>query len=246
MIMSLVGLAGFIDAVAGGGGLITVPTYIAFGVPPEFILGTNKLVSTSGTSFATFRYLRSGIINFREIIIPVIVALVSSVIGAWLTTHFLSVRGMMIILLVIIPIIFVINIRKSFGLVNIKNNLTTTKIALRLILVAGIIGTYDGFFGPGTGAMLIIALVSFIGLDLREGAAYGRVLNFASNVGALSYFLIDGRVMWSIGLPAIVAGMTGNWLGSGYMLRSPPKAVKPILWLVLGLLMFKCIYDLCW
>lgn len=238
----LISFAGLIDSIAGGGGLISVPTYLALGVPTELILGTNKCVSSSGTSFAVFRYIRSGTILWSTVVYAIVAALVGSAIGASLSAY-LSRSTIFTLLLVIIPILFYLQAR-HMGVETIKRELSQSQVAFRSTLAGFFIGGYDGIFGPGTGTFLLLAFMLFLHMSTREASANARIVNYASNVSAFIYFLYQGRIYWPIALVAIAGAICGNWLGSGLVINNADKVVIPVFRFVLTLLMLKCGYDL--
>ena len=238
----LIGFAGFIDSIAGGGGLISVPTYLALGMPVELILGTNKCVSSSGTSFAVFRYIRSGSILWKTVIFAIIAALLGSAIGASLSSY-LSRSVIFTLLLAVIPILFYLQAR-HMGDKGERSELTQQQIALRSTLAGFFIGGYDGIFGPGTGTFLLLAFMLFLHMTTREASANARIVNYASNVSAFAYFLYHGLIYWPIALVAIAGAICGNWLGSGLVINNADKVVVPVFRFVLTLLMLKCGYDL--
>lgn len=242
-VFTLIGFAGFIDSIAGGGGLISVPTYLALGVPTELILGTNKCVSSSGTSFAVFRYIRSGSILWKTVVYAIVAALVGSAIGASLSTY-LSRSIIFTLLLLVIPILFYLQARHMGVRAAIETELTRRQIALRATLAGFFIGGYDGIFGPGTGTFLLLAFMLFLHMSTREASANARIVNYASNISAFIYFLYQGRIFWPIALVAIAGAICGNWLGSGLVINNADKVVVPVFRFVLTLLMLKCGYDL--
>lgn len=238
----LIGFSGFIDSIAGGGGLISVPTYLALGMPADFILGTNKSVSSTGTSFAVFRYIRSGTIIWPTVIYAIVAALIGSAIGASLASY-LSRSLIFALLLAVIPILFYLQAR-HLQAERVKFDLTRRQVISRAILAGFFIGGYDGIFGPGTGTFLLLAFMIFLQMSTREASANARIVNYASNVSAFIYFLIQGRIYWPVALVAIVGSICGNWLGSGLVIRNADKVVVPVFRFVLLLLMLKCSYDL--
>ncbi len=241
-IFILIGFSGLIDSIAGGGGLISIPTYMAIGLPSEFILGTNKCVSSSGTTLAVYRYISNKAILWQTMVFSIIAALIGSAIGANLS-RYLSKDTMFIILLFVIPIIFFLQIRQ--GTVNTaKEELTLGISAFRAAAIGLIVGGYDGLFGPGTGTFLLLAFMAFLNMTTREASANARIVNYASNLSAFVYFLIQGRIFWPIAAVAIAGSICGNWIGSGLVLKNADKVVVPVFRFVLLLLMMKCGYDL--
>ncbi len=242
VVFFLIGFAGFIDSIAGGGGLITVPTYLALGLPADLILGTNKCVSSSGTSFAVYRYIKNRTIIWSTVIYAIIGALVGSSIGASLSSY-MSRNIIFILLLLIIPILLYLQSRYTKP-DSIKPALTRQQVIWRSAAAGLCIGGYDGIFGPGTGTFLLLAFMTFLHMSTREASANARIVNYAANLAAFSYFLIHGKIFWPIAGVAIAGSICGNWLGSGMVLKNGDKVVIPVFRLVLFMLMLKCGHDL--
>ena len=242
VVFLLIGFAGFIDSIAGGGGLIAVPTYLALGLPAELILGTNKCVSSSGTTFAVFRYIKNRTILWRTVSYAIIAALIGSAIGASLSSY-LSRNFIFILLLIVIPVLFYLQSRHMLSQTT-KPELTNKQIACRSSMAGFFIGGYDGIFGPGTGTFLLLAFMVFLHMSTREASANARIVNYASNISAFIYFLIQGRIFWPVAIIAIAGSICGNWMGSGLVINNADKVVVPVFRFVLVLLMLKCGYDL--
>lgn len=242
IVFLLIGFAGFIDSIAGGGGLVAVPTYLALGMPAELILGTNKCVSSTGATFAVFRYIRSRTIIWKTVIYAILAALLGSVIGASLSAY-LSRALIFTMLLVVIPILLYLQARQVPSH-SVAPDLTQRQVILRTILAGFFLGGYDGIFGPGTGTFLLLAFMLFLHMNAREASANARIVNYASNVSAFAYFLIQGRIFWQIAVVAVFASIFGNWLGSGLVLSNADRIVVPVFRFVLLMLMLKCSYDL--
>ncbi|PIE72751.1 MAG: hypothetical protein CSA20_06120 [Deltaproteobacteria bacterium] len=240
-IFILIGFSGFIDSIAGGGGLISIPAYLAVGLPAEFILGTNKCVSSSGTTLAVFRYIVGKTILWRIVGYSIIAALIGSAIGASLS-HYLSKEIMFSLLLVVIPTIFFLQYRQGKK-TQVNQNIPRGAV-IRATMIGLFLGGYDGLFGPGTGTFILLAFMAFLNFSAREASANARIVNYASNISACIYFLVQGRIFWPIAFVAIAGSLCGNWLGSGLVLKSADKIVMPVFRLVLILLMLKCGYDL--
>lgn len=242
VVFLLIGFAGFVDSIAGGGGLISIPTYLAFGLPADLILGTNKCVSSSGTTIAVLRYIHNRTIIWGTVIFAISAALIGSVIGAALSIY-LSRNVIFFLLLLVIPILFYLQSRRMHS-PGLKPELIKRQVVLRATVTGFIIGGYDGIFGPGTGTFLLFAFLVFLHMNVREASANARIVNYASNVSAFLYFLIQGRIYWPIAMVAIAGSITGNWLGSGLVINNAERVVVPVFRFVLGLLMLKCAYDL--
>ncbi|MGC9771205.1 TSUP family transporter [Fervidobacterium islandicum] len=241
----LIFLAGFVDSIAGGGGLISLPAYLFIGLPSHNALATNKLSSTIGTIFSTLRYAKGRAIVYVVAVPSVIGSLIGSHIGARLALV-LSDSVLKVILAFLIPfaavVVLLANPKRSatYEVENISK--------IRTILISGLIGLtigmYDGFFGPGTGTFLIILYVSVLSLEHISASGTAKIVNLASNVGALLTFIVGGKVMYSIGLPAALFGIAGNWIGSGLALKKGAKIIKPVMIVVLIILFTKVLMDL--
>lgn len=237
-VFSLICFAGFVDAIAGGGGLITVPTYMAFGLPDSLILGTNKFASSLGTCSAVFRFIKSGRIHW-PIILPASFAAFCAAIGGALLSSYLSSKAMVYLLLILIPAILFTQ-RRGFA-----QKIDPSTLPLPAIGMAGVIGAvmgaYDGFFGPGTGTFLLLCLNSFLAMNLIDASANARVINFSSNLSAFFIFLFKGQILWHLGLIAAAAAIIGNWLGSGFALKGGEKQIRIAFYFVLLMLLVKCV-----
>lgn len=240
----MVFLAGFIDSVAGGGGLISLPAYMVAGVPPHLATATNKCSSTFGTLVSTLRFMKGKRIHYLTAGVSAVAAWMGSILGALLNQR-LDEKYLQMVLIVIIPVITVIiMVKKELGDHSEIEKLSTKKIVLESIVIGFVIGTYDGFLGPGTGTFLILCYCAFMKFDVVTASGNAKVVNLASNVAALITFAMHGSVLWKIGLPAAIFGIAGNYLGSGLAIKNGKKIIKPIFILVLGILLIKLVYDL--
>ena len=244
IICPLAFFAGFVDSIAGGGGLISLPAYFAAGIPPHMALGTNKFVASCGTSIAAWRFIKNKRVHIKTALTAGLAALAGSVIGAQIALNMSDVF-LRYVLLVALPLLAVFMlVKKDFVADEAKKKLEA-KQALWLSGIAGfIIGGYDGFFGPGTGTFLIIVFHAVIGLDLLTASGNAKVVNLASGMAAFVTFLINGKVIFAIGIPAMICGIAGNYLGSGLALSRGTKVIKPAFIVVLTLLLCKIAYDL--
>ena len=232
-------LAGLIDAIGGGGGLISLPAYLIAGLPPHTAVATNKLSSTCGTALATFRFIKNGLVNFKLAIPSIVVAIIGSSIGANLSL-LVNENIMLYIMVTILPLcaFFVLN-KKLFhdgGADEINLDMRTYITAS---IAALVIGMYDGFYGPGTGTFLIIAFTIFARLSIKASNAQAKVINLTSNITSLIIFVLNGEVLFTIGLAAAFCNMLGGYIGAGLVMRNGAKIVKPSIILVLILLALK-------
>ncbi|MFO8062425.1 MAG: TSUP family transporter [bacterium] len=243
IVLPLVFFAGFVDAIAGGGGLISVPAYLAAGLPPHFALGNNKFSSMFGTLFTTLTYHRNKLIDGKVAVISAIFALAGSFTGTR-TVLLLDPSFLRYILIVLIPVLTVFTfVRKDLGQVNVSFELGGVKKYLIASILPFFVGFYDGFFGPGTGAFLILIYTALMKYDFVTANANTKVVNLASNIAALITFLMHGKVIFALGIPAALAGIGGNALGSGMVLKRGKNVIRPIFIGVLVLLFAKILYD---
>lgn len=235
-------VAGFIDSIAGGGGLITLPVLLAVGLPPHTVLGTNKFATTLGTLSALGSFLRSGYVVKWMMLPGFLAACAGGLAGAGLA---MLVNGAFLgkILVLVLPVALV------FSLVSgryRKEKRESGEDAIhslpRLVLCGLCIGLYDGMFGPCTGSFFILALNIFLGLGLVHASATAKVLNLASNFGAFVLFASGGVVLYSLALPGAAANIAGNLLGAHMAMKVGAKAVRLFLYVAFGLLAVTLVY----
>lgn len=236
-------LAGAVDALAGGGGLITLPAYLAVGLNPALILGTNKLVSCLGTVVSTARYHRALKFSIKDFL-PVIAA---SMFGSWIGARLALlvdpswIRPM---LLAALPVVaWLVWSKKDFGAVDETHTLPKAERTRRGVLVALPIGAYDGFFGPGTGTFFAIAFARWGKHDLLGATARAKILNLVSNMGALAAFMWAGRLHWKVGLSMTMLSVAGNWVGAHLGVRRGAAIIRPVVVLVCAGLFAKVLFD---
>lgn len=218
-------LAGGIDAMAGGGGLLTIPALMASGIPPVAALATNKLQAAVGTSSAFFTFWRSGHVDLRRFALPAIGAFVGSALGA-MTVQFVRsdfLAALVPILLIAMGAYFLLAPPMS----DIDRHARFGPVGLTLIISA--IGFYDGFFGPGTGSFMTLALVALGGLGLVRAIGNTKLLNLATNIAALLAMIAGGHVLWILGLTMAAANVAGNQIGARLAIRFGGRGVRPLL-----------------
>jgi uncharacterized protein len=244
IICPLVFLAGFVDSIAGGGGLISLPAYIFAGLPVKLAYGTNKFAMSLGTFISATRFIRSGKVAWKSAGMAAISALAGSYLGARAALA-LEEKYLKYCLLVLLPAIAVFMLtRKNFGEKDTWDQLPLKKMAGLSVVVGFTIGAYDGFFGPGTGSFLILAFTGLLGFSLTIASGNAKVVNLASNIAALVAFIGGGKVAFLIGIPAALCAILGNWLGSGLAIRSGAKIIKPVFIGVIVLLFLKISQEL--
>ena len=218
-------VAGCIDALAGGGGLLTIPALLSAGVPPVSAIATNKLQSTLGTGGAVIAFLRRGHIDLRRFALPAAGVLLASACGAWALQRVSPdlLAGLVPVLLVAMALYFLFGPRMGEE----DRHARLGRAALSLVLAG--IGFYDGFFGPGTGSFFTTALVALGGLGLVRGIAHAKFLNFSSNLAGLLVLMAGGKVLWLLGGAMAVASIAGNQLGAQLAMRFGGRGVRPLL-----------------
>lgn len=219
-------VAGFIDSIAGGGGLITVPAMLIAGVPPLQTLGTNKLQSLFGSSSATIAYARKGHVKVQDQWPMFLMAVIGGALGAMLATvmpgDFL--KAVMPFLLIVIGLYFGFKPKLS----DEDRHARMTPFLFGLTAVP-LVAFYDGVFGPGTGSFFMLAFVALAGFGMLKATAHTKMLNFGSNVGAFLIFLLNGVILWKAGLLMGLGQFIGAQAGSRLAMRSGAKLIKPLL-----------------
>lgn len=232
-------VAGMIDAVAGGGGLITIPALLAAGVPPVQAIATNKLQSSLGTAGAVAAFARKGHIDFRRFLWPAVAAFAGSAAGAYVLTRIDSgfLAGFLPVLLVAMAIYFATARRMG------DDDRHSRAGPAALLAAAAAIGGYDGFFGPGTGSFFTTALVAVFGLGLLRAVAHTKLLNLASNLAGLLVLMLGGHVLWLTGLAMGAASVLGGQVGAHGAMRFGAGVARPLLILVSLALTAKLLAD---
>jgi uncharacterized membrane protein YfcA len=232
-------LAGLVDAIGGGGGLISLPAYLLAGVPVHQAVATNKLSNSCGTALVTFRFIKNKLINFKLAVPSVIAAIIGSSIGANISLS-LEEATMEKILLFVLPVAAFIVLNKHLfhdnGSEQIKLDFRTYVTA---ILSAFFIGGYDGLYGPGTGTFLIIAFTVFAKMSIGSSNAHSKIINLTTNITSLVIFILNGQVIFVLGLAAALCNMAGGYIGAGLAMKKGAGIVKPIILFVLFLLLLK-------
>ena len=242
IVCPLLFLAGFVDAIAGGGGLISLPAYLFAGLPVHNAIATNKMSSTCGTSLATARFIRKGLILPKLAAPSIISAVAGASIGAHLSLK-MSEDVMRNVLLIVLPIaaFFVLN-RHLFPEDDRKELVLNRRTYITAVVAAFVIGIYDGFYGPGTGTFLIIAFTAFAKMNVGASNAQAKAINLTTNITSLVIFLRSGQVLIVLGIAAAVFNMAGNYIGSGLVMTKGTRIVRPIILVVLSLLFVKILF----
>lgn len=235
-------LGGFVDSIAGGGGLITLPAFLAVGLPSHTAIGTNKIQSTLGTLVSTIRYFKQGYVDIKIAIACGIMAVFGSINGANLVL-IVEDWTLKIVLIILIPItaFFVL---WNKGIQKSRKEYSQLKTGIIASIIAFVIGTYDGFYGPGTGTFLILLLTIIGHMSLENANGISKAANLSSNIAAAVVFLINGVPLIVLGLCSSIFNAVGNFFGSRLFINKGIKVVKPIMVVVLILLFAKVVYDM--
>ena len=244
LVCLLVFLAGFVDASAGGGGIISLPAYIFTGMPAHFALGCNKFSSSCGTTLAVFKFWRGGAVDIRAAALAAAGSFIGSAAGAK-TALMLSDQTLKAMLLVILPCAaVVIFLKRNLGDCDRSAEVDRDRAAALAFLIGLLIGGYDGLFGPGTGTFAIIAFSVLMRFDLKTASGNAKILNLASNSASLTTFALAGTILYGVAIPAALCGIAGNYFGAQCALTKGARFIRPMMLTVLALLMLKLLWDI--
>lgn len=221
-------IAGYIDSIAGGGGMIQVPVLLYSGIPPVFVLATNKMASLFGTLMATIKYYLSNKISLKVVSIAILPCLLASYIGSELVMYIPD-NIIQWAILVSIPIALIFLLKKSDEFKAEKTELSKKNV----VLATAPIGFYDGLLGPGTGTYMTISMKKFLHLDYIISTASTKPLNLATNLGSAIAFVMAGKVLWMIAIPMALSNMLGSYVGSHYAIKGGEGFIKKVLIFVL-------------
>ncbi|WP_320033734.1 TSUP family transporter [Halarcobacter sp.] len=232
-------IAGYIDSIAGGGGMIQVPVLLYSGIPPVFVLAANKSAGMFGALMATIKYAASKKVNWKVVSIAIIPCLLASYLGSSLVMYLpQELIHWAILLSIAIAMISLFKKSKTIKEENIK--LTKKSI----ILSTAPIGFYDGILGPGTGTYLTISMKKFLNLDFLVSTASTKPLNFATNFGSVVAFFFAGKILWLVAIPMGIANICGSYVGSHYAIKGGEAFIKKVLITVLVAMLFANIYKM--
>jgi uncharacterized membrane protein YfcA len=233
-------LAGFVDSIAGGGGIITLPALLAVGIPPHQALATNKLQSSFGSFTSTLNYARLGLMRPKELLVGVLFTLIGAALGAIVVQMFKANSLVSLIIIMLIVIFLYTLFTPNLGAIKKEHKMNHN---LFYIIFGLLIGFYDGFFGPGTGSFWTMALVLLLGLDLKEATAQTKLFNFTSNIVSLSVFIYSGLVIWIAGLVMGAGQIIGAFLGSSLVSKREVKFIRKFFLTIVALTIIKLIYQ---
>lgn len=235
-------LAGFVDSIAGGGGLISLTSYMACGIPGTVALGTNKFSSLIGCTIASGNYIKTRNYDIQTLVGAVVFALVGSWLGSS-ASMLIDPKVFSIIMLVSTPVIAVIVVLdKNYA--NHEKELSTTAAVIIGIAIGFIVGFYDGFYGPGAGMFMQMGFIFFAGINIKKAAGNARMVNWASNFAALVNFVRTDNVLYQVAIPCAVCSILGNYIGSRLAIKKDVKIIRPVMLCVIALLFVKILVDL--
>ena len=245
IICPLVFLGGLVDAIGGGGGLITVPAYLIAGCPVHVAIGTNKISSAMGLSIAFTKFMLNGWIPIKLSAMAVVFALTGSSLGAK-TALLISDYIFKILMLVILPVTAYYVFRSQDLLREEQNSHEeiTRRTCVVCALVAFFAGFYDGFYGPGAGTFMLLLLAGAARLSVQKANGVTKAINFTTNIAALAVYFANGKVIIPLGVIAGVFSIAGNYIGARFFERGGAKIVRPVILIVLSLFFVRVIYDL--
>lgn len=238
-------VAGFIDAVVGGGGLVQVPALFVLQpqLAPATLFGTNKFSSVFGTANAAWQYARRVQLPWRVLGLTAATAFLFSVLGARAVSVF-NPALLRPLVLILLAVVFVYTLwKKDFGNLHAPR-LSPRQQRLAGLAVGALIGFYDGFFGPGTGSFLIFAFVGLFGFSFLAASAAAKLVNLATNLAALAWFIPHGQVVYRVAAPMAACNIAGSWLGSHLAIRKGSGFVRGLFILIVAALMARMTYDL--
>jgi uncharacterized protein len=238
-------LAGLIDSMVGGGGLIQLPALFLC-LPqhtPALLFGTNKMSSVAGTSMAVWQYAQRIDLPWNRLLPGACVALVSSLFGAWCMT-LVKVEWMRPLIIVLLVLVAIYTYRKKdFGNVEAKKHLVFDLPGVPFLLLCSAIGYYDGFFGPGTGSFLLFALVGGFQCSFIMASAIAKVINLATNLGAIATFAATGNILFIYAIPMGCCNIAGAWLGTRLALKTETRWLRRLFLIVVWVFILKLAYD---
>lgn len=236
-------VAGFIDAIAGGGGLITIPALLATGLPPAVALGTNKLQACGGSFSASLYFIRQRAVKISEVWLLIVLTFIGATVGTILIQQIDSgvIKKFLPFLVFAIGLYFLFT--PKLGEEDRQKRVSYAVFAFTAALG---IGFYDGFFGPGTGSFFSLAFITLLGFNLAKATAHAKVLNFTSNIASLIFFMIGGQILWSLGLAMMLGQIIGAHLGAKMVLTKGKALIRPMVVIMSFIMTAKMVYDQGW
>jgi len=236
-------VAGFVDSIAGGGGFISLPAYLFIGLPADNAIVCNKFGAGCGTTFSTLNFFRSGVMDVRVALISGVFALCASQAGIRLALSIDPIILKVILFFALPFVALIILFKKDFACEDAFHLMSKKRKLCLAILIGIFVGFYDGAFGPGTGTFGIIAYTTLMKFEVRKAVGTSKLLNLFSNYSATIVGIFSGKMIYSLVLPAAVAGILGNYLGSTLVIKNGKTIIKPMMMLVVFLLFLNLLYN---
>ncbi|MBP6000918.1 MAG: TSUP family transporter [Flavobacterium sp.] len=237
-------VAGFVDAIVGGGGLIQTP--IALVLLPNIsiasVIGTLKIPGFSGTSMAAYQYLKTTKVNWSLFLIMAFVSFGFAYLGSSLLNIMQNDFMKPLLFLVLILLLLYTYFKKDFGQFQIEK-LTHKQTYIYGIVICVFLGFYDGFIGPGTGSLLIMAFIAILGFDFLQANMYAKLVNLATNFGSITLFVLKGKIIWTIAIPMALCNVTGSWLGARLAISKGNGFIRIFFLIVVGIALLRFGYD---
>lgn len=231
--------AGFIDAIAGGGGLIMLPTFLFAGLPPQIAIATNKLVNVAGTSTSAYKFWRDGTVNWKIFSAMIIPSLIGALIGSNLIGSLDREVAEPVIAGMLILIALIVLFKPDFG----SSKASKNPSMLKLSAVGLVIGVHDGFFGPGAGIFLIFAMIHLGGSNFLGATSTSKMVNLFTSLVALVAFIKSGQVNWEYGIVASAGVIVGSYFGASHAGQKGTKIIKPIFLVMAVSIAVKIMYQ---
>lgn len=237
-------LAGIVDSVCGGGGLITLPTFMAVGFPVHMISGTNQCSTFLGGATAFVRYLRGGHVHWRTALPAIPITILGAFLGARLNL-ILPEEYLEILLIVLLPVVAIaVLIKKNFGEQNKVDTLNPIQILINAVFIGLIVGGYQGFYAAGAGTFFMLSFAVLDKLDLITASGNTKLIALCSNITAGITYAFSGAVLWQMVLAATFFNIAGNYIGSGLAMTKGAKVIRPMLIGIVAVLIIRLILSL--
>jgi uncharacterized membrane protein YfcA len=238
-------LAGFVDAMVGGGGLIQLPSFFILFPQLSLVqtLASNKTASFFGTLIASVQYIKRVKLDWKHLLPMAFMALIGAFSGALLISYVHKEQFMPFIICILTLVLLYTIFKKQLGLHQVDKNLSKTQYYLYGIIVGGVIGFYEGLIGPGTGSFLIFIFVVVFGYNFLHASANAKIINLVASFSALCLFIVNGNIVWELALPAGAANMLGGYAGSHFAIKKGSAFIRVFFIVVVTALIIKLGYD---
>lgn len=243
IVVPLMFLGGLVDAIAGGGGLITLPAYLIAGLPPHRAIATNKLSVSIGMTASATRYIKNGYVDWALAVPSALLAVLGAMLGARLIL-LIDDDIIRYFLLIVLPVVALVVLRKRDLSAGARMPIPRRRQLAIICAASLVIGVYDGFYGPGAGTFLLLVFTQLARMPVEHASGNMKIANLAAGIGSLTVFLINRQPVIVLGLIGAVANLAGHYLGSGMVVKNGARIVRPIILVVLGLLFIRVIMDL--